>query len=502
MIKKTKIHVFKVVSIIGLLLHIPAVIAFFSIFIALIFKEYFALETLIFGFLVYLSLGQFFYRSFSKQKRTNIWDSMIIAALGWFLCSVAASFLYFFISRSSPDFYLGNAVFKSYINSLFESFSGFTSTGLTMVDRPEELSYVLQWIRSMQSWIGGIGLIVFVISIIEPKREEYSLYFAEGRSEQIGKNITQTTQKIWKIYFSYTIVIGFLFFLSDMPLWDSVNHAMTSIATGGFSVSNVSFEKYSISSKIIAIFAMVIGCTSFCLHYRLIVNRSFSKFFKSKQHLMLFFLLISGSLILIFLDRVLKMDLGYLSSTFQWFSALSTCGFRVVNVKELLPFVKLFLIFAMIIGGSSGSTSGGIKIRRFINLFSGFFLRITKESGKEIVKDIKESAVSEREVTDVEFPKSEKTFRLYSSTILFSLWIIFILISWFLVLILTEGNRPLNVLFDITSAIGNVGMSTGVVSPSLSIFPKIIFIFLMWLGRLEIIPIFILFISILTKKKV
>jgi trk system potassium uptake protein TrkH len=496
MIKKPKLHIFKIISTIGLLLQIPGYMALFSIIIAFIFKEYFALKPLFFVFIISFAFGQILYRKFKNGQRAHIWDAMIIASIGWLLCSVAGSIVYFWIAKENPNIHSSSLIFKDFSSSLFESFSGFTSTGLTMIKDVESLPHILQWWRSFQEWIGGMGLIVFIISIIEPKKEEYRLYYAEGKSEQLGKNITQTTRKGWLIYFIYTVLIFILFMFSKMPLWDSVNHAMTSISTGGFSVSNDNFFAYSPSSQLIAIFAMILGCMSFCFHYHIVIERKFSQFLKSKQHITLFSFIIFGSLFVILFDRVFKMDLGYISSAFQWISSLATCGFSTIKIKTLFPFMKLFFIFAMIIGGSTGSTAGGIKIRRFLNLLSSIFLRIkriySKESEKSITEEIEKSVKEETQIIDVKLPQSEKASRLYSATILFSIWLISLFVFWFLIM-LTINGQPLDILFDISSAISNVGLSTGIVSHAMPVFTKILFMILMWIGRLEIIPVIMLF---------
>ncbi|KPK33458.1 MAG: hypothetical protein AMS24_01105 [Chlamydiae bacterium SM23_39] len=504
MLDNSKINLKKIFLNIGIILHIPAFMSLFSIFVAIIFKEYFAIPSFFVCFAVFFLFAHLLFQIFRKDSGImSVRDAMVIAAVGWVVASFFGALVYFFIGKNSPSEFLSAKVFTSFINSLFESFSGFTSTGLTMIKFPENLPHVLQWWRSLQSWLGGMGLIIFIISIVEPRKEEYCLYYAEGKYEQLDKNIAHTAQKLYFVYLAYTVFIFFLFFITKMPIWDSINHAMTGIATGGFSISNTSIAKYGVSSQIVAIFAMVVGSTSFAFHYRMLKERKFIDFIKNKQHLLLYILFVIGGLFLVFFDKIFRMDIGVNSSFFQWISSLSTCGFTNLKVLNLLPSVKLFLIFGMIIGGASGSTSGGFKIRRLISLFSGIFLRLKKVAitKKYLIKEMKETVVHEKEIADISLPKSEKTSRLYSANVLFSLWIFFIVLFWFLLMLQMPEVKPINVLFDIASALGNVGMSTGIVNVTLSIFQKSIFIFLMWIGRLEIIPIIILFSSVFIKYK-
>ncbi len=494
--KSQKIHFKSILSNVGLLLHVPGIMAILSIIIAVIFKEHYAIPSLISTAVIAIGLGQLLYVVF-KHDQFHIWDAMISAALGWFFCSIIAAIPFYLIAHNEIISSLSTLALKDPINSCFEAFSGFTSTGLSIVKKPEELPHVLQWWRSFLEWIGGMGLIVFIVSITESSYKEYQLYYAEGRTEPIKKSITRTTRLTWGIYFSFTLIGIILFYISGMPIWDSINNALSGISTGGFSVSSASFTNYSTGAQLTAIFLIILGMMSFTLHYKIIKEKNITYLWKNSQNRFLICLLIVGSLLVLLINYWIEKNSYGLSSVFQWVTSLGTCGFHSTDITKYAQMVKLLLIFAMIIGGATGSTAGGIKIRRFQNLLSSIYIRlksISTKKEKELIEEMQHYRVERtKESPELELPQSKKTERLYSAGIIFSLWIFTLMIGWFFLLKWIPKNNAFDSFFDAASALSNCGLTLGVTSPSLHFVPKIILILLMWIGRLEIIPILILF---------
>lgn len=511
-LEKHKIHPSSILKVLGIILHVPAIMGFSSLIIAAFYEEYFAFMPLLgFGF-TSLIVGQILYRCYAEEPLHNLWEAMIGAALGWALCSIIGALPYFLISQKLIALGLNNepiTVFSRFINCMFESFSGFTSTGLTMTSMPSKLTHVLQWWRSFQAWIGGMGLIVFIIAVVEPKKEEYRLYLAEAKNEHVGKHINITLRKTWLIYLAYTLGFIFLFYLAKMPFWDAVNHGMNCIATGGFSIADKNLAAYSLSAQIVAIFGMTIGAISFSLHYLLFKERKFSLLWYSLQHRLLFIFLVVGSLLTLLINYFPKENISSFACIFSWFTSLTTCGFSNTNISYFSAASKLFLILAMTIGGASGSTAGGLKIRRVMNLFSAILLRLkslTKAQEEEIIERVESKEEDEeQEIAEIKLPASEKTAKIYSSVVLFFLWIFFLILGWLLILLIKPDVPAVHALFNVSSAFSNVGLfTTDIVNSSLASSGKLIFIFLMWLGRLEIIPFIVLisaFFSLFTKKE-
>lgn len=471
-----KIHARPILGYLGLLLHVPGAMALFSLLIAFIYHETHALIPFLVTGGISFVFGQVLYRTCYNPYSVALWDAMLIAALSWLLIPIIAAIPFYWIGNGST---LGDP-----ISALFESFSGFTSTGLTMVKNPEAFSHSILWWRSFTEWVGGLGLAVFVISLTSPNRQSFKLYYSETRSDTIGENMTQTTQIIWFTYLILTLLGIGGFYFAGMDLWDAVNHALAGISTGGFSTRSTSFTYYPNAVKIVGMIVMFFGAVSLALHYHIFREGKWSLLWRSKQHVVLFFLLVSGGLIALLLDNDKVID-----TLFEWVSALATCGFSSENLTIAPPQFLLLLMLGMFVGGAGGSTAGGIKTQRLRYLASGIFLRL------RAITDEKVRASSEEEPSGIDLPRSEKTLRLYAAGVLLTLWTLSVLLGWFALLYWVPKGDALNALFDVFSAISNSGLGTGIMNPDFAWQGKLIFIILMWIGRLEIIPALILFVS-------
>jgi len=488
-----KIDLKAVIGNAGLLLFVPAMMAFCSIPISLFFKEYFAILPFLFTGIVNFLLGFVFYKLCFRPKKIHLWDAMLSAALGWLLCPIVSAVPYIWVSYLVEGTKLASSGTKFMmipLNAFFETFSGFTSTGLSMIKEPQLLPYSLQWWRAFTEWVGGVGLIVFVLSFMEPLHKEFRLFYAETRSKELGKSLIETGRMIWLIYIIYTIVFGLLFWLFGMPLWESICHSMTGISTGGFTVSANSFADYTPMIKSLTVLVMLAGAMSFSIHHKILFEKDFMIAWRNIQNRLLYLFAIVGALFVYFLAFPY---FTFLDAVFQWVSSLGTCGFSTMNLTLLHPIVKIFLVIGMIIGGASGSTVGGIKIRRLIYLWQAVVLRLRSFTVQKEKKVLKESSKSEP--TGVDLPEGHKTERLYEASVLFALWITSIAFGWFWLSYILPQKNGIDLLFDVSSAMSNVGLSAGITGPELPVMGKIILMFLMWLGRLEIIPILILLLS-------
>ena len=349
---------------IGLLLHVPGVMAFLSIGICFIFAEWFAIIPFAVVGVVGVGLGQLLYRLTLNGKAPHLWDAMIIAALGWILCSVLAALPIYWICQLQLIRGVESEVMQVFakpINALFESFSGFTSTGLTMMQREGPFPYVLQWWRSLLQWAGGLGLVVFVLALTHLSKKGYQLYYAEAHSEQMSKNITRTAHWIWGIYLCYTILAFFLFLITGMPLWEAINHSMTVISTGGFTVTTSNFQDYDLPIQMAAMYVMMIGAISFAIHFQVIHERNWKVAWKSMQHRLLYIFIIGGGFLFLLLNLWNGSKGHFVHPFFEWTSALTTCGYSTIRLSYFSPMAKLLLIIGMFIGGGERVDSGGAE---------------------------------------------------------------------------------------------------------------------------------------------
>jgi len=400
---------------------------------------------------------------------------MMIAALAWLWAALIGSLI------------MMQATHINFLNAYFENMSAWTGAGMTIYANVEILPKSILFLRSMEQWIGGLGVVIVVIGIlIRPGTAAARLYKSEAREEKIKPSIVNTVKTIWWIYLFYTAIGIVMFIIVGMPLFDAINQTMTAIATGGMSVKNDGIGAYhSNAINIVAMIIMILGATSFLVHYRAL---------KGNIKFLLRDIQFQALLLFIFVFSVLIILNGHLSSmdaVFNAVSAITTTGFNIqpTNTMVMWPqYVKIMLICLMLIGGSAGSTVGAIKLIRIITILKGVYWEIVKivaPAGSVIPRKI-----SGKPLADAEIKESGYFIILY---------LIFIFITW--TVLVQYGYDALNSLFEVSSIQGCVGLSMGIVSATMPQIPQAFMIFNMWIGRLEIIPVLVLLRAVLATVK-
>jgi len=411
------------------------------------------------------------------REEPRLRHAMIVAALAWVIIPLYST-VPFMAVEGMP-----------FIDSMFESVSGWSGTGLTMVVREDQLSRTIQFWRSLIQWIGGVGVIVLMISILaRPGTGAYTLYKSEGRTEKIHPSIISTVKTIWLIFLIYTIVGVILLRVCGMPLWDSINHSMTGIATGGFSVADNSIGTYNSPLIDYALLPlMTAGAVSFVVHYRMF-RVKYKVFFTDPQNRAYFLISAAGILYITWvnLNSYIDIPASLRFSCFQFISALTCTGFQTADVHSWSEASKLVLSIAMVIGGAAGSTVGGIKLIRLILLYKGVVWKFRKVT-------LPPTTITLFKLGPKSLSPEEANEEVAEAALISFLWIIFLFLGIFILLQTVPAEYTLgDVIFEVASAQGNVGLSTGITGPWMGSVGKVMLMFNMWIGRLEIIPVLML----------
>lgn len=411
-----------------------------------------------------IALGFFLRRRFLPTEIT-LGKAMVIVAFTWILFATFGSIPYIFGNNMPVE------------DAYFESMSGFTATGLTMISNVEGVAPTILFWRSLTEWVGGMGVIVlFLAALIGAGRAARKMYVAEARAERIEPSIRETARSLWKIYVLLTLlgVIG-LYFAGTQSLFEAVNHSMTGIATGGFTIRNTSFAEYGSPVLAIAILIMMAGAISFAVHRRVMAGY-WRELFQNIEVRLMLVLIALATLLLVW-------SVGLQDALFQSSSALTGTGFSTATLSTWGDPQKGLLVILMVIGGGYGSTSSAIKLIRTVIIV------------KAVHWMIKRSFLPQRAVVPMKISGRIYTEQEMMETAIYAFLYVIVLISGAVVL-MTLGNPAMNSVFESASAQGNVGLSVGITSAGMPLVGKISMTIQMLVGRLEIIPV-IAFVSYL-----
>ena len=408
-----------------------------------------------------ISLGTYALSCLRKRDAVvalELREALIVTALAYLFFALLGAFSFLPIAPLEDAF--------------FDAMSAITTTGLSVLP-VTELPASLLFFRSYGQWLGGLGVVVLTLVVLNNSgRAVTKLYASEGGRANIRGNLLVTTRSVFVIYCSLTVLAFFMFRLTGMAWFDALIHAMSTLSTGGFS-SHESMASYGSSFLTVLVLFMVCGSISFKLFF-LAWQWDIKAFILDKQVQVLAFILLIFSLLFWLLS-----PLTMLESVFQVGSALSTTGFEVVTSSNL-PEPLLFLTsLLMMIGGSVGSTAGGLKLMRLLVFFSVAAWVLQKLFLPDEVKlPLKANSVNLRE-NDIRF-----------AFVYLILYLFLTSFSIFMFMLAGFGLTP--AVFESVSALSTVGLSVGLTSAELPTGLKLLLCFDMWAGRLEIIPVLIL----------
>lgn len=463
----TKADLLVVLHYLGYIMQGLGVVLLAPILVALIYGEYIKVSAFLIPCFISFFLGTAFTKKFSNYNKLRLKHGMLISSFAWLWASLIGAS----IMALSLDIH--------FVDALFENMSAWTGSGMTFFVNVEILPKSILFLRSLEQWIGGLGIVIIFIGILIRSGTAASrLYKSEAREEKIKPNIANTLRKALEIYLIYTAAGIILFILAGLPIFDAVNLTFTSISTGGMSIKNANVGFYQNSLVyIITMALMILGATSFSIHYKIVKTRGKSVL-KDVQFQLLICLIVIASAFILITNKMVPIE-----ELFTIVSAITTTGADVVPPYELARWGSASLIVLMVlmlIGGSSGSTGGGLKLIRVITVIKGMNLTVTNlvsPEGRVVSTKIGGKKINEREI---------KEASAYIVTFL-----IFLVCGW--IIMTLYGYDPFTALFDVISIQSNNGLSTGIVFGGLPTPLKLTLIFLMWIGRLEIIPVLVVF---------
>lgn len=463
----------------GALLVLPLMVAFYY------------REDTILSFIITILLLFFigFILAYKKPKNDLIYakEGLVIVALSWIVLSLFGA-LPFTFSGEIPN----------YINAVFEIISGFTTTGSSILIDVEKMSKGLLFWRSFTHWIGGMGVLVFVLSII-PLAGGRAMYIMKAEVpgpivDKVVPKIKESAKILYRIYIVMTLILIILLIAGGMPFFDSMLHAFGTAGTGGFGIKATSVGAYNSAyiDVVITIFMILFGI-NFNLYY-IMLSGNIITALKSEE-LRNYIGIIAISALAIAINILPRYDNFFQSlrySAFQVGSIITTTGYATTDFNQWPMFSKGILFLLMFIGACAGSTGGGLKVSRLVILF------------KSIIQYLK-SLIHPRFMGSVRFEgKPVDNSILKGVHVYLSIYFFIYLIS---ILLISVDNIDFETTITaVTTCFNNVGPGLGLVGPAgnfdgFSNFSKIVLSIDMLLGRLEIFPILMIFSPSLWKKK-
>lgn len=478
--KNSLINTKIIIRVLGILLFVETAMFLLCALVSLVYQEEethtflqsAAINTAVGIILILLSRG-------AERKLTKR-DGYCIASFSWVL----------FSAFGMLPFYLSGSV-DSITNAFFETMSGFTTTGATIMDNIDSQSHGILFWRSLTQWIGGLGIVCFAIAILPIFNEgNMQLFSAEATGvthNKLHPKISIMVKWIWGVYLMLTASVTILLYIGGMSWFDAVCHAFATTATGGYSTKQASvaywnspFIEYVIS------FFMIISSFNFGLFY-LVIRGKVSKMLRDEElrwFLSSIFILTGIITVALFIYNQYDIETAFRRALFQVASIHTSCGFGTDDYCLWPSFTWILLIFAMMAGGCTGSTAGGIKYMRLLMMGKGIrncFRRMLHPNAVLPIR-VDRQAIASSTVLSVAF--------------FIVLYMLIILVSWIILMFLGVGFEES--LSTVISSIGNVGPGLGNYGPayswnSLPDAAKWILSFLMLIGRLEMFCVLLLF---------
>ena len=468
-----------VFNLIGKVLLVEAVLLLFPLITSLVYAEYGVATAFAITAAGTLAIGlplTFFLKP--KEQYLYAKEGIMVTSLAWIVMSLVGA-VPFVICREIPSF----------VDALFEIVSGFTTTGASILNDVEALSHGTLFWRSFSHWIGGMGVLVFLLAVVNRNNRSMHILRAEMPGPTVDKLVPKakrTALYLYAIYIVLTLVLAVMLWCGEMNFFEAIVHAFGTAGTGGFGIKNSSLGGYSVYSQwVIAIFMLIFG-VNFNLYFLLILGKVTSGLRNSEIWVYIGVVVASVTVITINIySQYESVATSLRHSTFQVAAIMSTTGYSTANFDNWPAVSKAILFILMMVGGCAGSTAGGFKLTRVIILF------------KKIGNDLKK-ALHPRTATVVKIGGEKVSDETISGVTSYLAIYVLIFLAVFLILScdpnVPQANAIETNLTASAAAFNNIGPGFAAVGPTCSFafyspLSKIVLIFAMLLGRLEIYPI-------------
>lgn len=402
---------------------------------------------------------------------------MISVALVWLTVPISTSIIYISTLGIDP------------LDAFFESISGFSGTGLTILENLESIPYVVLVWRAMTQWLGELGTVVVAGTILPFLHASLIRIYPVERGARLVATIRRSIIDLFLMYSAYTIFGTVLLIASGMGFLDALTHSMTAMATGGMSTKDQNigywFSRGNSMVLVTTSIIMVIGALNFRDLYKLSTG-DFKAFAKSPETKGFFAIL--SALILVTMLASISLNMGSLtvSLIYHVISGYTTTGFQIGDIQQYPTIFKIILIVSMAIGGATFSTAGGIKTKRILIALKSILWDVERSvlpKGFRITKKLGEEVLDEEEVTSA-----------ITYIIIYALMQITLSLSLYLSLVTANITNYdfVDSMFEVTSSLSCVGLSVGITTPTIPVASKIILIVAMYFGRLEFLPLYLL----------
>jgi len=426
-------------------------------------------------------------------KPLNSRTSMLLCAIGWIAVSALGAIPFWW------------ALQCGYLDAFFESVSGFTTTGITMLQGLDAMPRSILFWRSLIQWIGGLGILTFFLAVVFTARSAHSLFSAESHkivSKRPVPGLFHTLRILWAIYAAFTALAIALLVIQGMSLYDAACHSFTAISTGGYSTHDASIDYYRQAGyrnfagiEATLTFVMLLGGMNFLVHYRVLTGSLRGLW--DNLEMRLWWGLLFGATFLVGLDHWMKAHADSLLDTvryslFQVVAIITTTGFATkdINTEYFPALSKLIFLVLMVIGGCVGSTGGGIKVLRI-----GILCQMVRRQVRHVIHG---RAAVQPVLVDGSAVDSEELRRVAA---LFFAWVVLLFVGGGITALFADFGKADSGMVawksasGMFSALGNIGpcyISVPEMS-GLHAVVKITYIIGMLAGRLEILPILLLF---------